>query len=71
MILARTLETGLPAIIESALADPDIGVATVCGGSLVLAMAGLVEDRAIVTHHLGMDLLDATGALGGQRARRR
>ena len=27
-----------------------------------LAMAGLLEGRSVVTHHLGMDVLDATGA---------
>ncbi|MGI5324975.1 DJ-1/PfpI family protein [Actinomadura nitritigenes] len=42
--------------------DPDVTVATVCGGSLVLAMAGLLEGRHAVTHHMGMDVLDATGA---------
>jgi transcriptional regulator GlxA family with amidase domain len=33
----------------------------VCGGSLALAMAGLIEGRNAVTHHLGMDVLEATG----------
>jgi transcriptional regulator GlxA family with amidase domain len=41
--------------------NPDVTVATVCGGSLALAMAGLLEGRNAVTHHLGMDLLEATG----------
>jgi transcriptional regulator GlxA family with amidase domain len=36
-------------------------VAAVCGGSLVLAMAGLLEGRNAVTHHLGMDVLAASG----------
>ena len=36
-------------------------VGTVCGGSLVLAMAGLLEGRHATTHHLGLDMLDATG----------
>ena len=43
------------------MANPDVTVATVCGGSLALAMAGLLEGRNAVTHHLGMDLLEATG----------
>src|SRR5262249_51750385 len=38
-------------------------VATVCGGSLVLAMAGLIEGRPATTHHLGLDTLDATGVV--------
>ena len=38
-------------------------VAGVCGGALVLALAGLIEGRPAVTHHLGQDLLDATGAV--------
>ena len=43
------------------MANPDVTVATVCGGSLALAMAGLLEGRNAVTHHLGMDMLEATG----------
>ncbi|MFD7005876.1 DJ-1/PfpI family protein [Rhodococcus jostii] len=62
-ILGRTLETRLPDVLREACADPDLIVATVCGGSLVLAMAGPVEGRHAVTHHLGMDLLDATGVV--------
>ncbi|MEU9992553.1 DJ-1/PfpI family protein [Streptomyces sp. NPDC048045] len=59
--LARALETGLPALLKAALEDARITVATVCGGSLVLAMAGLLPGRHATTHHLGLDLLDATG----------
>ena len=59
--LARTLETDLPRMLGEALADPTVVVACVCGGALIPAMAGLIEGRPAVTHHLGMDLLDATG----------
>ena len=38
-------------------------MATVCGGSMILAMAGLIEGRPATTHHLGLDLLDATGVI--------
>ncbi|MYQ44858.1 DJ-1/PfpI family protein [Streptomyces sp. SID4985] len=62
VLLGRTLTTGLPALLKEAMDDPDITVASVCGGSLVLAMAGLLEGRHATTHHLGFDLLDATGA---------
>lgn len=62
-LLARTLDTPLPHLVGRALARPDTVVATVCGGSLALAMAGLLEGRRVVTHHLGMDVLEATGAL--------
>ncbi|MGJ7414750.1 DJ-1/PfpI family protein [Streptomyces cinereoruber] len=62
VLLARTLTTGLPALLERAMDDPDVTVAAVCGGSLVLAMAGLLEGRHATTHHLGLDMLDATGA---------
>ena len=62
MLLAATLDTPLPGLFERALADSRVLVACVCGGSLALAMAGLLEGRSVVTHHLGMDVLDATGA---------
>lgn len=62
VLLGRTLTTGLPDLLRRAMDDPDITVATVCGGSLVLAMAGLLEGRHATTHHLGLDMLDATGA---------
>src|SRR5689334_16282805 len=63
VILARTLDTPLPALLKEALDRPGLTVATVCGGSMVLAMAGLIEGRPVTTHHLGLDLLDATGAV--------
>lgn len=63
MLLAATLETPLPGLMRTALDDPTVLVATVCGGGLALAMAGLLEGRHAVTHHLGMDVLDATGAI--------
>jgi putative intracellular protease/amidase len=61
-ILGRTLTTDLPALLGEAMARPGLTVATVCGGSLVLAMAGLLEDRPATTHHMGLELLAATGA---------
>ena len=63
VILGRTLRTGLPVLLKAALDQPGLTVAAVCGGSLVLAMAGLIEGRHATTHHLGMDLLDATGVI--------
>ncbi|MER7010291.1 DJ-1/PfpI family protein [Saccharopolyspora sp. NPDC000359] len=60
-LLGRTLETPLPALLGQALAQPDVLFAAVCGGSLIPAMAGLIESRHATTHHEGMDLLDATG----------
>jgi transcriptional regulator GlxA family with amidase domain len=62
MLLGRTLETELPHLLKAAMKRPGLTMATVCGGSLLLAMAGLLEGRRATTHHLGMDLLDATGA---------
>lgn len=61
VLLARTMDTPLPGLMARALAAPDVLVATQCGGSLVLAMAGLLEGRTAVTHALGNDLLEATG----------
>ncbi|MFJ9201115.1 DJ-1/PfpI family protein [Streptomyces flaveolus] len=62
VLLGRTLTTELPALLKQAMDGPDVAVATVCGGSLVLAMAGLLEGRHATTHHMGLDMLDATGA---------
>ena len=62
-LLARTLETDLPTLMKKALDNPKVLVATVCGGSLALAMAGLLEGRYAVTHFMGMDVLGATGAI--------
>src|SRR5438270_849803 len=50
-LLARTVETDLPGLMRKALDNPKVTVATVCGGSLALAMAGLLEGRHAVTHH--------------------
>jgi transcriptional regulator GlxA family with amidase domain len=61
-ILARTLDTGLPALLAAALADPTVTVATVCGGSLLLAMAGLINGRPATTHHMGLVQLAKSGA---------
>ncbi len=61
VLLARFGETDAMPLMRQAMANPDITVATVCGGSLALAMAGLIEGRNAVTHALGLDVLDATG----------
>ncbi|MEV4440358.1 DJ-1/PfpI family protein [Streptomyces sp. NPDC049577] len=60
-ILRRALTTDLPRLAEQALRRDDTLVATVCGGSLILGMAGLVEGRPAATHHLSADALAATG----------
>lgn len=62
-ILGRAMNTELTGMIGQALDRQDIVVATVCGGSLLLAMGGLLDGRSAVTHHLGMGLLGATGAV--------
>ncbi|WP_405493021.1 DJ-1/PfpI family protein [Nocardia sp. NBC_00511] len=62
VLLGRTLNTDLPGLLAAAMKNPEVTVAAVCGGSLVLAMAGLLEGRYATTHHLGLDMLDATGA---------
>jgi putative intracellular protease/amidase len=63
MRLGRTLQTGLPQLLKAAMDRDGLLMTTVCGGSVVLAMAGLLEGRHVTTHHLGLDLLDATGAV--------
>ncbi|WP_411088095.1 DJ-1/PfpI family protein [Streptomyces sp. 061-3] len=61
VLLGRTLNTELPALLKAAMGNPQVTVGAVCGGSLVLAMAGLLEGRHATTHHMGLDMLDATG----------
>jgi transcriptional regulator GlxA family with amidase domain len=61
VLLARFGETAAVPLMRRAMANPDVTVATVCGGSLALAMAGLLEGRHAVTHALGLDVLEATG----------
>lgn len=61
--LARASHTELTGMLMQALENPKIVVATVCGGSLMLAMGGMLEGRPAVTHHLGMDLLGESGAI--------
>ncbi|UQI45512.1 DJ-1/PfpI family protein [Streptomyces sp. HU2014] len=61
-LLGRALDTELPALMKAALENPDVTVGTVCGGSLVLAMAGLLEGRHATSHHRGLEMLGSTGA---------
>lgn len=62
-MLAREAAGDLPGIAAAALSRPDVTVATVCGGSLILAMAGLLKGRPAVTHHMGMAVLETAGAM--------
>jgi transcriptional regulator GlxA family with amidase domain len=62
VLLSRFSQTAAIPLVEQAMENPVVTVTAVCGGSLALAMAGLLEGRHAVTHVLGMDLLDATGA---------
>lgn len=62
-ILNRAANSELTRLIQQALGKGDAVVATVCGGSLLLALKGLLEGRPAVTHHLGMDVLGAAGAI--------
>lgn len=60
--LKQATETELSSLINEAMKKPYILVSTICGGSLILAMEGLLDGRHAVTHHLGMELLNATNA---------
>jgi transcriptional regulator GlxA family with amidase domain len=53
--------TGLAPLLKQALDRTGVTVATVCGGSTLLAMAGLIPGRCATTHHLGMEALTAAG----------
>ncbi len=60
VLLAR-FAAGSAALLRRALDDPEVTVATVCGGSLALAMAGLIEGRYANTHIQGFGMLEAAG----------
>ncbi|WP_275006306.1 DJ-1/PfpI family protein [Promicromonospora iranensis] len=62
VLLSRFAQTAAVPLVRRAMENSKVTVAAVCGGSLALAMAGLLEGRNAVTHVLGMDALDATGA---------
>jgi transcriptional regulator GlxA family with amidase domain len=61
VLLSRIAESAVIPLIQQALDNPEIVVATQCGGSLILGMAGILEGRTAVTHTLGNDVLEATG----------
>lgn len=61
VLLARFAASPAVPLLEHCLAAPHLTVAAVCGGSLAMAMAGLLEGRTATTHVLGIDLLDAAG----------
>ncbi len=61
VLVARAADSAIIPLVQQALDNPDITVATVCGGSLVLGMAGILEGRTAVTHVLGNDVLEACG----------
>jgi len=48
------------AALAPALTHPNT-IATVCGGSLLLAMAGLITGRNATTNHLGLHMLESMG----------
>jgi transcriptional regulator GlxA family with amidase domain len=49
------------AILGPALKGTSATIATVCGGSLLLAMTGLIKDRTATTNHLGLQALESMG----------
>lgn len=61
--LKKAAESELGMLLKNVLEKPDILLSTVCGGSLILAMTDLLEGRHAVTHHMGMELLNASDAI--------
>ncbi|SDN95292.1 DJ-1/PfpI family protein [Lentzea jiangxiensis] len=61
LALLAAAAPALAAPVRQALDRDGVTVATVCGGSLVLAMAGLLEGRTATTNHLGLEALASFG----------
>ncbi|NIK71967.1 DJ-1/PfpI family protein [Paenibacillus sp. BK720] len=61
-ILGKAANSRLTELMHQAFRNKEVTVATVCGGSLLLAMKGLLKDRYAVTNELGMNALKALGA---------
>ncbi|WP_410586348.1 DJ-1/PfpI family protein [Amycolatopsis sp. lyj-23] len=61
VLLSRFAAGAATPLLRACLDNPAVTVATVCGGSLGLAMAGLLEGRTATTHVLGLDVLAAAG----------
>ncbi|WP_253278725.1 DJ-1/PfpI family protein [Pseudomonas syringae group genomosp. 3] len=61
-LLNQAAITDILPLMKRAFDLPETIVASVCGGSLLLAMAGLLEKRNAVTHHFGMPMLATLGA---------
>ncbi|MFD5699245.1 DJ-1/PfpI family protein [Streptomyces lasiicapitis] len=59
--LARTQRTALPALLADAMAQPGLTLASVCGGSLVLALSGLLKGRHATGHHDALEVLWGLG----------
>ncbi|GLY54418.1 DJ-1/PfpI family protein [Lentzea sp. NBRC 102530] len=55
------LLTAGAATVGPALKDTSGIIATVCGGSLLLAIAGLIKGRNATTNHLGLQALESMG----------
>jgi transcriptional regulator GlxA family with amidase domain len=55
-LLARAGSSALAGVLREAVGREDTTVATVCGGSLLVARAGLADGRPLVTHAQGADL---------------
>ncbi|MBY0162202.1 DJ-1/PfpI family protein [Cytobacillus firmus] len=62
-VLKGALQTRLPGMLKKSMDNKDVTVATVCGGSLLLAMGGMLKDRHAVTNQIGMTALKALGAI--------
>ena len=60
--LNKIANQGVTDKIKEVHRNPNMTIASVCGGGVLLAMADIIKDRHVTAHFMGLDLLEGAGA---------